>query len=459
MSSLSDDEAAELKAALQRARRQPMNFAAALGKRPEDHRLSLHHTRAGRALAKVLKETTGSKQLAFGTTEVDDSRKDTLVLVLEAKPPTGLAKKLANWLKLHGQPIRKVALKLEGQELEDDGTDDGAPPPPVTTPAPSAPTPTTGPGSADGDTAALDHLRQSFDKLAPRIAAALGTPGDRAKLPKLREAFQQALQQGAATRARQALIDLAKLLQAIELPNVRQATSQLPKALGNAIAMTRHLQDDLEVQQERTKFKATGDKVRDLVLQARKAARQTNPDPKVLDKLQKAIKEQREVVQKQLKSLVPKKGQANAGPDGWAGLVARLDLASPKDGAVFWSGDKYNAIDISQSDACKGNGVSLESTAGGCLMDDWGLDGMPWDEKEGEGPPFKKDLWCLLSATYAMQAEGRITIVQTPEKHKEGGGEMWRLVERQVLLAKIAQGTVTMGPTIVREKSAKDKKG
>ena len=121
MSGFSDDEATELKASLQRARRQPMNFAAALGKRPEDHRLSLHHTRAGRALAKVLKEATGSKQLAFGTTEVDDSRKDTLVLVLDAKPPTGLAKKLANWLKLQGLPIRKVALKLEGQELEDDG--------------------------------------------------------------------------------------------------------------------------------------------------------------------------------------------------------------------------------------------------------------------------------------------------------------------------------------------------
>lgn len=121
MSAFSDDDAAELKASLQRARRQPMNFAAALGKRPEDHRLSLHPTRAGRALAKVLKEATGSKQLAFGITEVDDSRKDTLVLVLDAKPPTGLAKKLANWLKLHGLPIRKVALKLEGQELEDDG--------------------------------------------------------------------------------------------------------------------------------------------------------------------------------------------------------------------------------------------------------------------------------------------------------------------------------------------------
>lgn len=450
MSPLSDDELAALKAALQRSRRQPMNFAAVLGKQPEDHRLSLHATRAGRALAKVLKEATGSKQLASGMTEVDDDRKDTLVLVLDAKPPGGLAKKLGAWLKLQGMPVRKVALKLDGQDLEEDGTDE----------ADVAPT-AAGKTTSDGDSLELARLKQALDKLAPRLDIALGTREGRASLPKIKEACLLALQQGALPQARQALQLLLKQLQAVEQPQaipvmtdkqVVEATRQLPKALGKAVVMVRTLQDDIDVQKDRRELKKQGDEVRHLVLQARLARK--SGDAKRLAALDKEIGEQRKKVQAQLKALVPQKG-ANAGPDAWAALVARLDLASPKDGAVFWSGDKTNAIDLGQ----ERDGISLESTSGGCLMDDWKLEGIPWNKDYGDGPPFTQDLWSLLSASYAMQAEGEITIVQTPAKHQEGGGEMWRLVERKVLLAKIAQGTVTLGQTIVREPQPKDTKG
>ena len=52
-----DDPLIQLKAMLLRARRQPMNFAVGLGKQVQDHQLGLHPTRAGRALAKEIKDT------------------------------------------------------------------------------------------------------------------------------------------------------------------------------------------------------------------------------------------------------------------------------------------------------------------------------------------------------------------------------------------------------------------
>src|SRR5258707_485188 len=240
MSAFSDYDAAELKASLQRARRQPMNFAAALGKRPEDHRLSLHHTRAGRALAKVLKEATGSKQLAFGITEVDDSRKDTLVLVLDAKPPTGLAKKLANWLKLHGLPIRKVALKLEGQELEDDGdeqeSEDASPN-------------TAAPGKLTTLEAAFRQLVLKVNALveqAPQLDAAL--------LPAVK-AIQRALSQGDEAAATEGIRRLAQAIAEAQAglaaadAKYKQAIADLEKPLRESMERLRNLQSDPKVKE------------------------------------------------------------------------------------------------------------------------------------------------------------------------------------------------------------------
>ena len=149
-------------------------------------------------------------------------------------------------------------------------------------------------------------------------------------------------------------------------------------------------------------------------------------------------------------TLVPTLAQGRSGDSTaqalWVDLVAHLDLSAPKDAAVFWSGSKDNASDL----ATDLGGASLETTAGGVLIDDW-LEQIPWDEKAGQGPPFRKHLWQLASATYALQARGTITPIQTPEKAAKGGGDMWKRVEKKILLKLAIQGKVEFGALVLKE--------
>jgi hypothetical protein len=384
MSGLSEVEAAELKAALQRARRQPMNFAAALGKRPEDHRLSLHHTRAARALAKALKEATGSKQLAFGTTEVDDSRKDTLVLVLEAKPPTGMAKKLANWLKLQGMPVRKVALKLEGQELgEDEDTEDGSPPATQDERnADDAKEPVYG-------TADLAKVQAALKLLLPEVQQVILNGGRLA--PALRQAVQDLsaiLKQGDPVKAAVGVKNLNRLLRQAQTEALTQKDlAKLDEAgMDKAFVLIKTLQDDPKIQQERQTLKNLGASIRQQLLAARQA--EAAGDLAAAEKLKAQAYKERVAARAALESCWPKRdAQAKGTAEDWAPLVARLDVASPKDLAVFWSGDKDAAIDI----AAGQGGVALESTPGGTIIDNWNKDdptkALPWNHDSKEPPP------------------------------------------------------------------------
>ncbi|MFY9479096.1 MAG: hypothetical protein WAQ08_15740 [Aquabacterium sp.] len=440
MSGFSDDEAAELKASLQRARRQPMNFAAALGKRPEDHRLSLHHTRAGRALAKVLKEATGSKQLAFGTTEVDDSRKDTLVLVLDAKPPTGLAKKLANWLKLQGLPIRKVALKLEGQELSED--DDGGAETGIGRDDPE--------DAGSSNTAALAKIQAALKLLLPEVQQAIQTGGRLA--PALRQAVQDltsALKLGAVVQATEGVKKLNSVLRQAQAEALTQKDlGKLDEpGMDRAFVLIKTLQDDPKIQQERQALEKLGASVREQLLAARKA--EARGDLAAAEKLKAQAHKERLAARAVLESCWPKRDARTKGTaEDWAPLVARLNVASPKDLAVFWSGDKEAAIDI----AADQGGVALESTPGGTIIDDWDKHdpskALPWNQDSKEPPPYLRDLWALASASYAESAQGKITIVQTPDRHPDGG-LMWRLVEERILRNKARRGEITFTPPIV----------
>lgn len=442
MSDLSDDEAAELKAALQRAKRQPMNFAAALGKRPEDHRLSLHPTRAGRALVKALKEATGSRQLASGTTEVDDSRKDTLVLVLEAKPPTGLAKKLASWLKLHGMPIRKVALKLEGRELDEDDAEDAE--------AEPAQSDTDGTAKEAANAAALAKVQAALKLLLPDVQQAIQAGGRLA--PSLRQAVQDlsaALKAGAVAQASDGVKTLNRVLRQAQAEALTQKNlSKLDEpGMDKAFVLISTLQDDPKIQEERETLKKLGASVREQLLAARKA--EASGDLATAEKLKVQAHKERAAARAVLESCWPKRDALSKGTaEDWAPLVARLDVASPKDLAVFWSGDKDAAIDI----AAGQGGVALESTPGGTLIDDWTKDdpskALPWNQDSKDPPPYLRDLWALASASYAESAQGKITIVQTPDRHPDGG-MMWRLVEERILRNKARRGEITFTAPIV----------
>lgn len=117
-----------------------------------------------------------------------------------------------------------------------------------------------------------------------------------------------------------------------------------------------------------------------------------------------------------LKPYFPKKLGEN-----WDEVVKRLDVASPKDGAVFWSGTAYQARKFKQPDAArvfaeKIGGVTLETTAGGRIIDNWDdIKSYPWDTPDGP-PPHGKRLWAAVSKEYAMGATGKVNTVQTVGK-------------------------------------------
>lgn len=423
-----------------------MQFAVVLGKRPEDHRVSLHASRSGRAMAKVLREETGHKLATWGVTEVDDSRRDTLVLVLEERVLAGMAKKLQAWLKLMGAPIRKVAIKVDGQEVddaEDIDAADGAPAPVLAAPSakPAAP-------DVKDAAAELTRLAQAFKRLAPDIKAALLAQKGAAKdLAQLVKACQQTLDERDLERARPALQMLVARLRQVE------AVATIEPRLGHAVLRVQHLAASLKNTPQRKKLAEQGGAAVDTVRQLRAAKR--SGDKAAIAALQTQLDTTRQKAREDLKGLLPTIDKIKAGDppadEAWVAMVALLDLESPENGAVFWSGGKDNAVDL----AVERGGVSLESTAGGSLIDDW-LKEVPWDEKRGEGPPFLKDLWALASATYALQARGEITVIQTPEKKALGGGDMWKFVERQILLKMRRQKLLSFGAKLVKSKAPDD---
>lgn len=105
--------------------------------------------------------------------------------------------------------------------------------------------------------------------------------------------------------------------------------------------------------------------------------------------------------------------------DTWEEVLKRLDVSSPKDGAVFWSGDPKAA----QKYAGSINGVTLETTAGGRVIDTadpdfaWAeMKKYAWDDRFGESGPYAKDLWVGASKNYGLGASGKVSVVQTPGK-------------------------------------------
>jgi hypothetical protein len=73
------------------------------------------------------------------------------------------------------------------------------------------------------------------------------------------------------------------------------------------------------------------------------------------------------------------------------GPIKRLDVSSPKDGAVSWSGDPEEAQRFAEGIG----GVTLETTSGGRIIDGWDEvnKGYPWDRYAGEEGPYARDLW------------------------------------------------------------------
>jgi len=124
--------------------------------------------------------------------------------------------------------------------------------------------------------------------------------------------------------------------------------------------------------------------------------------------------------------------------DTWDEVIKRLDVSCPKDGAVFWSGDPKAAQRFAESI----NGVTLETTAGGRMIDSWDEinKDFPWDKSKGK-PPFARDLWAGVSKKFAEGISGDVNAVQTLDK-LEATYTVWHNVEKPIYLDKYDAGEV-----------------
>ena len=125
--------------------------------------------------------------------------------------------------------------------------------------------------------------------------------------------------------------------------------------------------------------------------------------------------------------------------DNWDEVVKRLDVSSPKDGAVFWSGTAYQATATGQKDAArvfaeKIGGVTLETTSGVRIIDGWKdvNNGYPWNAEQGP-PPWASTLWKEVSKKYADGTSGNVNLVQTPNKTWDPT-TIWHTHEKSTLL-------------------------
>ncbi|MBO0721725.1 MAG: hypothetical protein J2P41_12930 [Blastocatellia bacterium] len=116
----------------------------------------------------------------------------------------------------------------------------------------------------------------------------------------------------------------------------------------------------------------------------------------------------------------------------WDALVERLDLSTPRDKSTFWSGDKEGAKAFAEQTGR----VTLETTPGGRVLDNWERPEFNWDSG-GE------ELWSKVSEKYANGASGIVEVVQTPERYEQGGGYIWKKVEKGILEDRKDRGIVT----------------
>ena len=105
-------------------------------------------------------------------------------------------------------------------------------------------------------------------------------------------------------------------------------------------------------------------------------------------------------------------------------MASYFDFSSPKDGAVFWSGNKEAAADYAKDIG----GTIMEQTPGGKVFDDWrGLQGMYPEWDYGITP--QVSIWEALSKRYAQGVSGIATYV-----HPDGYiGGIWKRIEKRVL--------------------------
>ena len=119
------------------------------------------------------------------------------------------------------------------------------------------------------------------------------------------------------------------------------------------------------------------------------------------------------------------------------GVIDRLDVSSPKDGGYLWSGSKSDAANI----ATNRGGVTLETTTGGRVVDDWTDLNTKFEWPPGATNPPGEQFWGGLSNKYAEGLSGDVTALQTPDK--VGGGYVFKTYEQPAVEEGLASGRIT----------------
>ena len=109
----------ELKQKIKLARNKELNFALALGKKPEDCALMIHKERGGDKLLLQVKKVDGvqPQKSCYGTMAVDGQL---LKLTCLTDPPAGLVKNFRVFFRSNGIPMKLAVLAPGGAVIEAD---------------------------------------------------------------------------------------------------------------------------------------------------------------------------------------------------------------------------------------------------------------------------------------------------------------------------------------------------
>jgi len=111
----------DLKTAIAQARKKPLAFGLCLGKKPDATVLMTHKTKAASVLGQQARKAGETGKFTFGSMNV---KSKSLLLTCEGDAPAGAAKKIKDFLKIKGFPMKVVLLDPAGGTLEADGEDE-----------------------------------------------------------------------------------------------------------------------------------------------------------------------------------------------------------------------------------------------------------------------------------------------------------------------------------------------
>jgi hypothetical protein len=104
-------------------------------------------------------------------------------------------------------------------------------------------------------------------------------------------------------------------------------------------------------------------------------------------------------------------------------------------------GKGLGQADAAREFAEKMGGVTLETTPGGRIIDDWpDINKLAWDADSGS-PPFSGPLWQAVSEKYAESTSGIVNVVQTPDK-TWSPKTVWHNQEKPLILDRLDTGKV-----------------